>query len=347
MINLKSLSEEALLSFFKDLGLPSFRSKQLCRWLYERNASHIQEITEFSTALREELSRKAYIGNLEIASSEVSADGTRRFLFALEDGETIESVLIPDGERLTLCVSSQVGCPMGCTFCVTGSIGLKRNLTAAEIVDQIISVNRSISPKRITNIVFMGMGEPLLNMEALEIALRIIMKHIKISRRRITVSTCGIVPGIGELGLIDPPVNLAVSLNAPDDRTRSLIMPVNRKYPLKSLLDACRNFPLPPRRRITFEYVLLKDINDSDSHAITMTRILKGIPCKINLIPFNMSASTSFGPPEDARVLAFQDILVEAGYTALIRKSKGADISAACGQLRALYRKSNGSQTIL
>ncbi|MGW8180994.1 MAG: 23S rRNA (adenine(2503)-C(2))-methyltransferase RlmN, partial [bacterium] len=232
MINLKGLSDEALFSFFRELGLPSFRSKQLFHWIYDKYASTIDEITEFSAGLREELSKKAYIENLKLASSEVSSDGTKRFLFTLEDGEAIESVLIPDGERLTLCVSSQAGCGMGCKFCVTGTIGLKRNLTPSEIVDQAISVNRSISPARITNIVFMGMGEPLLNLEALSTALQLITKHIKISRRRVTVSTCGIVPGIIELGLIDPPVNLAVSLNAPDDKTRSLIMPVNRKYPV-------------------------------------------------------------------------------------------------------------------
>jgi len=338
MINLKGLSDEALFSFFRELGLPSFRSKQLFHWIYDKYASTIDEITEFSAGLREELSKKAYIENLKLASSEVSSDGTKRFLFTVEDGEAIESVLIPDGERLTLCVSSQAGCGMGCKFCVTGTIGLKRNLTPSEIVDQAISVNRSISPARITNIVFMGMGEPLLNLEALSTALQLITKHIKISRRRVTVSTCGIVPGIIELGLIDPPVNLAVSLNAPDDKTRSLIMPVNRKYPVRSLLDACRNFPLPPRRRITFEYVLLKDVNDTVRHAIATTRILKGIPCKINLIPFNRSGSMPFDPPEESKVLLFQEILAEAGYTALIRKSKGSDISAACGQLRARYR---------
>jgi len=339
MINLKGLSEKDVSAFIKDMGLPAFRSRQLIHWIYEKNASHLREITEFSSRLRDELSGRSYISNLALRASETSYDGTQKYLFALEDGEMIESVLIPDGPRLTLCVSSQAGCGMGCKFCLTGATGFRRNLSPAEIVDQVISVNRSIAPQRITNIVFMGMGEPLLNLDSLLPALEIISKHIKISRRKITVSTCGIVPGVGVLGRFMPPVNLAVSLNAPDDKTRSRIMPVNKRYPVRQLLDACRKFPLPPRRRITFEYVLLKDINDTEVHAITTTRVLKGIPSKINLIPFNRSEHLPYEPPDERTVLAFQDILTEAGYTAMIRKSKGSDISAACGQLQGRHSK--------
>lgn len=320
--------------FLERLTLPQFRAQQLVHWLYGRYARDIEDITEFSKELRASLGKIAYISNLGLRQRQQSGDGTEKFLFALEDGQAIESVLIPDEDRLTLCISSQVGCAMGCRFCMTGTLGLKRNLGAHEIVDQIIAVNRLIHPRRVSNIVLMGMGEPLANFHEVIEALTRITEFIGISKRKITLSTSGIVPHIMLLSEKAPDVNLAISLNATTDSERDAIMPINRKYPLKTLLEACRKFRLSPRRRITFEYVLIAGVNDSDEDAFRLVRLLRGIRCKINLIPFNPFAGTSLVRPSRERVLRFQDILAGHHLTALIRESKGQDISAACGQLR-------------
>ncbi len=336
--NLKALSEKELEAFVQGVGLPPFRSRQLIHWIYEKRAGSIDEVTEFSKDLREDLSRKAYISNLKLLSRQISADGTEKFLFGLEDGESIESVLIPGKDRLTLCISSQVGCAMKCRFCLTGQLRLRRNLSAHEIVDQVICAGRLIHPLSITNIVFMGMGEPLANFEEVVEALRRMTGLMKISKRRITLSTSGIVPRIFDLRAVDAPrVNLAISLNATTDEVRNMLMPVNKKYPLKSLLDACRRFPLEPRRRITFEYVMLAGVNDTTEDARRLIRLLRGIPSKVNLIPFNPYKGSSFERPSDETVLRFQKILLDGNVTALIRKSKGQDILAACGQLKAGY----------
>lgn len=339
--DLKSLSRLDLESFFKDLGLPAFRVKQFLHWTYERHAVSIEEITEFSRGTREMLSKKAYISNLRLLNRQTSADGTEKFLYGLQDGESIESVLIPDEDRLTLCISSQVGCAMGCAFCLTGALGLRRNLMPHEIADQVISACRLTAPASPTNIVLMGMGEPLANYDNVCEALRRITGFIGISPKRITLSTSGIVPKIMSLPNDAPMVNLAVSLNATTDEVRSRIMPVNRSCQLNALLQACRKFPLPSRRRITFEYVLLKGVNDTPDDAKRLARLLKGIPSKVNLIPFNPYEGSTFRRPEDKRVADFQDVLLSLSQTALIRKSKGADILAACGQLKAKYKKPN------
>ncbi len=335
--DLKALSKQELESFVKESGLPSFRAKQILHWIYEKHTQSIQEITELSKDLGEKLSEKAYISNLELLDRQISKDGTEKFLFGLEDGETIESVLIPDEDRLTLCISSQVGCATVCRFCLTGKFGLKRNLNAHEIVDQIIFTSRTIKPRRLTNVVLMGMGEPLANFENVVEALWRITEFMKISPRRITLSTSGIVPKILELPQKAPMVNLAISLNATTDAVRDYIMPINKTYPIKQLLDACRKFPLPARRRITFEYVMLKDINDTPEDAKRLINLLKGIPSKVNLIPFNPYEGSEFKRPDDKRVLEFQNILIKGNVIALIRKSKGQDILAACGQLKARY----------
>ncbi|GER93490.1 23S rRNA (adenine(2503)-C(2))-methyltransferase RlmN [hot springs metagenome] len=335
-INLKALSKQQLESFIKEYGLPSFRSKQVLHWIYEKYVQSIEDITELSKDLRERLSENAYISNLELLDRQVSKDGTEKFLFGLEDGETIESVLIPDEDRLTLCISSQVGCAMACRFCLTGQLGLRRNLKSHEIIDQIISVSR-LKERAITNIVLMGMGEPLSNFDNVVEALWRTTDLMKISQRRITLSTSGIVPKILELPLKAPLINLAISLNATTDEVRDYIMPINKTYPIKELLNACRKFPLPPRKRITFEYVLLKNINDSPDDAKRLINLLKGIPSKINLIPFNPYEGSEFQRPDDMQVLNFQGVLIKGHITAIIRKSKGQDIMAACGQLRARY----------
>lgn len=336
-INLKALSEPEISAFMKGLNLPDFRAKQILHWIYEKYAQSIDEITEFSLELRNKLSAKAYISSHILLDRKISSDGTEKFLFGLYDDESIESVLIPDNKRLTLCISSQAGCSLGCIFCATGRLGFRRNLKTHEIVEQIIGVSRIVAPKRITNIVFMGMGEPLLNFHNTVEALWRIVNLLKISHRRITVSTSGIVPKINELVQKAPEVNLAISLNAAEDRVRDFIMPVNKTYPLRNLTEACRRFPLSPGRKITFEYVMLKGINDSAYDAKRLLNLLKGIPSKVNLIPFNPFENCELQSPDDKTIIKFQEILSNGNLIAFIRKSRGQDISAACGQLKANY----------
>ena len=334
-IDLKALSKEQIDAFTREAGLPAFRGRQIIHWIYERYAHTIEDITELSKTLREELSEKAHISNLVQLERLTSADGTQKFLFGLQDGETIESVLISDEDRLTLCISSQVGCAMGCVFCLTGKSGLKRNLGPHEIIDQIISVNRLILPKRITNIVLMGMGEPLANFDNAVEAVRRTTGLMMISPRRVTLSTSGIVPKIAEVGRMGLKVNIAVSLNATTDAVRDIIMPVNKTYPIRTLLNASSEYSLAANRSIMFEYVMLKGINDSPEDAHRLVRLLKGIPSKVNLIPFNAYSGCDYEKPDDSTVLRFQEILAQAKMIVLIRKSKGQDILAACGQLKA------------
>jgi 23S rRNA (adenine2503-C2)-methyltransferase len=339
-VNLKALSKDGLLRFAREACLPRYRADQLIHWMYERYASDVAEITEFSKTLRTSLEGMAYIGGLKLVSRLSAHDGTEKFLFSLEDGNTIESVLIPDRDRLTLCVSSQAGCAMGCRFCLTGELGFIRDLKAHEIVDQVLSVNRMLRPgRKVTNIVLMGMGEPLANFDEVVEALWRISLFVGISKRKITLSTAGLVPCMAAFAEKAPEVNLAVSLNAASDSVRNEIMPVNRRYPLVSLLDACRSYPLSPRRRITFEYVLIDGVNDSGGDARGLVKILRGIRCKVNLIPLNPHDGSDLKRPRDERVRAFQNILTGSNMTALIRESKGQDIRAACGQLKAGYAR--------
>lgn len=359
-INIKELSKEELAAFIERLGLKPYRTEQIINWIYRRYAASFDEMTNLSKDTREKLKETAVISNLTLLKTLKSKDGTQKFLFELEDGELIESVLIPDNERLTLCISSQAGCAMSCGFCLTGSAGFRRNLKSYEILDQVISVMRIIrdttlskpekSGHHITNIVLMGMGEPLNNFNEVVSALWKITDLMKFSKRRITLSTSGIVPKIRSLAETGLGVNLAISLNATTNETRSMIMPVNKKYPLKDLIKACRQFPLPPRNRITFEYVLFAGINDSEDDALRLVNILKGIKSKVNLIPYNPPHTVTnnhapksskrfshFSRPSEADILAFQKILLDRGLMAVIRKSRGTDISAACGQLKADY----------
>lgn len=341
-MNLKELGKNKMKEFVKSQGLPEYRARQILHWIYEKKAGSIQEITELSSNLRKQLSEVAYISSLELVKQQTSKDGTEKFLFKLEDKETIESVLIPDDERLTLCISSQVGCAMGCRFCLTGQIGFKRNLEAYEIVDQIIFISRIIAKRSkqnsITNLVLMGMGEPLANFDEVVEAIHRMTDLMKISRQRITVSTSGITPKIPEFHKAAPKVRLAISLNASDDAIRNKIMPVNRIYPIKSFIDVCKKLKLSPREKITFEYVMFEGINDKIDDARKLLRIIKGIPSKVNLIPFNAYSGSEFKKPSDERVLEFQKILIKGGINTFIRKSKGQDILAACGQLKAEYK---------
>jgi 23S rRNA (adenine2503-C2)-methyltransferase len=338
-LNIKSLTREELRSRMTLLGLKRYRADQVLKWIYSDYASSFDDMTNIAKQDRVVLSEAFVISAPTVARTEVSSDGTRKFLFQLEDKHTVESVLIPDEDRRTLCISSQVGCRQACRFCMTGSGGFVRDLKACEIADQVLEVSRILKregSRGITNIVLMGMGEPLENFDEVMKALTIITSDpgLGFSTRRVTVSTDGLVPAIGKLGNSGVKVNLAVSLNATTDEVRDRIMPVNRRYPIKELLDSCRRFPLEPRRRITFEYVLLKGVNDSVEDALRLAKLLRGIKCKVNLIPFNTFPGSEFKRPDDAAVRRFQKILLDHHYTAPVRGSRGRDISAACGQLR-------------
>ncbi|MCX8026964.1 MAG: 23S rRNA (adenine(2503)-C(2))-methyltransferase RlmN [Thermodesulfovibrionales bacterium] len=333
--DLKGLDSSEITEFFNSLKLPNFRVRQLIHWIYEKTAKDIDEITVFSKSLRDELSRVANISNIEQINVLRSTDGSEKFLFQLEDGNFIESILMPDDDRLTLCISTQIGCAMGCRFCRTASIGFIRNLYAHEIVDQVISVARSKT--RPTNIVFMGMGEPLMNINEVTDAINRLVSWMAFSPKRITLSTVGIVKRLETLYDCIPPVNLAISLNAPDNQTRDYLMPINKSNPIEDLIQTLKSLPIKKGRRITFEYVLLKDINDTIKHAENLYKIIKGIPCKINLIPFNSYEGAVFERPPDDVILAFQDYLIGKGLTVFIRKSRGADILGACGQLVGSY----------
>jgi len=322
-------------------GLEPYRGRQIRHWLLARLAESCDEMQNLPKPIRSLVSEKARIAPLEEVTTLTSEDGTRKYLFRLHDGHLIESVLIPERDHLTLCISSQAGCAMGCRFCLTGKQGFKRNLTPSEIIEQVIFVKRSMDdPVRLTNIVFMGMGEPLANYDAVIKALENLVSAdgMNFSHKKVTLSTCGLVPEIKRLGQ-DMTVNLAVSLNAADDATRSRLMPVNRKYPIGRLIQTCKEFPLPNRRMITFEYILIDGVNDRDEDARRLTEVLSGLRAKINLIPLNAASGADMSPPPMERILQFQEILADRHFTAMIRKSKGRDILAACGQLTGRYEE--------
>jgi 23S rRNA (adenine2503-C2)-methyltransferase len=334
--DISNFSEERLTDWFQGHDIKAYRAGQVMRWIYHRNVRSFFEMTDLSKDLRQWLSGKLTIGRLEPTRVRTSVDGSKKYLFCLKDGHSIETVVIPERGHWTLCVSSQVGCAMGCKLCLTGRGGLVRNLEPAEIIGQVRAVQNDHSQQDpITNIVFMGMGEPLANYDSVVQALGIITSNngLQFSKRRVTVSTAGLVPKLDRLGR-DVRVNLAVSLNAADNKTRDELMPVNRTYPLEMLLNACRRFPLPSGRMITFEYVLIAGVNDGPEDAKRLARILRPMRAKINLIPFNPFEGTGFKRPEEGAIFAFQKVLIDHHYTATIRQSKGSDIGAACGQLR-------------
>ncbi len=334
LVDIKDLTQQEFEELMVSWGQAPFRARQVQKWLY-KGITDVEAMTDVSKALRDLLREKAILSELTLVARQQSQDGCEKFSFRLADGEVIESVLIPEEGHHTLCVSSQVGCAQGCRFCLTARRGFRRQLRPAEIVNQILAVRRLIPAKpAITNLVFMGMGEPLANFANLVKALTIILASwgLNFSSRRVTVSTVGLAPLIPALGQAVQ-VNLAVSLNAPTDDLRASLMPIARQYSLEQVLAACRAFPLPPHRRITFSYVLLKGVNDQPEHARALARLLRGQRAKINLITFNPHPDLPFEAPERETVLTFQEILIQAHYTTLIRESRGADISAACGQL--------------
>jgi 23S rRNA (adenine2503-C2)-methyltransferase len=343
LVNLKDLSFEELEAHIAGLGKERYRARQIMKWLYGRRAASFAEMTDLAKELRAELEGTARISSVDPRATERSPDGTRKYLFGLEDGNLVESVLIPDEGRLTLCISTQAGCAMGCRFCLTGAGGFARDLTSGEILDQIVVVARGLGPdERINNCVLMGMGEPLANYDAVKKALEIMASDLGfgLSRRRVTLSTAGLIPEIKRLVAERAPCRLAISLNASTEKVRSYLMPISRKYPLGALLETCRALSLPPRERITFEYVLIQGINDSEGDARRLAQILRGIRCKVNLIPLNECPGIAFRRPPEGAVLRFQKVLMEAGYTTIIRESRGGEISAACGQLRGRIRGS-------
>lgn len=336
-MDIKSYNREALLQWLAVHHERPFRADQILKWLYVRLADGFDQMTDLSKSFRELLAGHFTIDRLPAAQVLSSSDGTRKFLFRLSDGQTVESVLIPERDHFTLCVSSQVGCAQGCRFCLTGQGGFVRNLTPGEIVGQVWEIRKRLDdPARLTNLVFMGMGEPLANYANLVAAVRILTDSdwgMKFASRRVTLSTAGMVPRITDLGR-DTRINLAVSFNAVDDESRNRLMPINRKYGIDQLLDACRRYPLPPGRKITFAYILFRDVNDSPLHARRLAKLLAPLKSKINLIPFNPYPGSVFQRPPQERIQAFQDILIGKHFTSVVRYSKGLDIMAACGQLR-------------
>jgi len=339
--NILELTRDQLLDWLAERDIAAYRADQIRKWIYLRQVDSFDLMSDISKEIRGLLAQHFVVGRLGVERVETSRDGSRKYLFRLNDGKYIETVLIPERDHYTLCVSSQVGCAQGCLFCLTAAGGLERNLSRAEIIAQVRDIkSRLEEPQRLRNIVFMGMGEPLANYKNLVSAIGTITDNdagLRFASRRVTVSTAGLVPKIAALGR-DTKVNLAVSLNATDNGTRSRLMPINRRYPLETLLEACRQYPLPPGRRITFEYILIQGINDSRDDALRLAKLLQPIRSKINLIPFNPHEGCSFERPSEAAIKAFYDILFAKNYTVIIRRSKGQDISAACGQLRARSR---------
>ena len=333
--NLLDFTLEDMEAFIASSGKEKFRARQIMKWLHQSGSTSFDAMTTLARDFRERLAATARIDRPKIVKIQKSQDGTQKALLRLEDGLYIESVLIPGKSHWTLCISTQAGCAMGCKFCLTARQGFKRNLTPAEIVGQLIALKHE-TPEgaAINNIVMMGMGEPLANYENTIKAIQILTCDfgLGMSNRRITVSTCGLAPQIVQLGK-DICINLAVSLNAPDDEIRNQLMPVNKTYPLQTLLSACKKYPMPGRRLLTFEYILIDGVNSSRADAEKLARLLKEQRCKLNLIVFNEYPGSPFKAPSPKDVSAFQQILLDRHFTAMLRKSKGGDILAACGQL--------------
>ncbi|WP_151671508.1 23S rRNA (adenine(2503)-C(2))-methyltransferase RlmN [Nitrincola schmidtii] len=341
-INLLGLSPKQLEDFFESIGEKRFRAIQVLKWLHQQGASSFDEMTNISKTLRQRLAEVADIREPEVILEKISNDGTRKWVIRMDGGSSIEMVLIPEGSRKTLCVSSQVGCALDCSFCSTGKQGFNRNLSAAEIIAQLRVAIRSFGPfdpkdeRRVTNVVFMGMGEPLLNFDNVLAATELMMDDnaYGLSKRRVTISTAGVVPAIDRLaGLSD--VSLAVSIHAPNDELRNQLVPVNKRYPLKELIAACNNYlsHLNDKRVITVEYTLLEGINDQPEHARQLLKLLRQLPCKLNLIPFNPFPNSGYTKPSSEAILKFKQIIVNGGIVTTVRKTRGDDVDAACGQL--------------
>ncbi|MEZ5572700.1 MAG: 23S rRNA (adenine(2503)-C(2))-methyltransferase RlmN [Halioglobus sp.] len=342
-VNLLGLSRVQMEQFFVDLGEKKFRAHQVLKWIHHSGLTNIEEMSNLGRALREKLSLVAEIRPPEIASQQDSSDGTRKWAIRVDGGGLVETVLIPAGNRATLCVSSQVGCSLDCSFCSTGKQGFQRDLSAAEIIGQLWLAIKSYDGFRtgnvriVSNVVMMGMGEPLLNFDNVVAAMDLMLEDLAygLSKRRVTLSTSGVVPALDRLAEVSE-VSLAVSLHAPNDALRNQLVPINRKYPIAVLLDSCRRYmsaQTDRNRVVTIEYTLIKGINDQCEHAVELASLLQDVPCKINLIPFNPFAQSGYERPSGNAVQRFWQVLVDAGYIVTIRTTRGDDIDAACGQL--------------
>lgn len=340
-VNLLDFNQQQLAEYFQQLGEKPFRAKQLMRWMHHFGVRDFEQMTDIAKSLRSKLAAEAMIQPPSVSKEQVSKDGTRKWLMDVGTGNGVETVFIPEDDRGTLCISSQVGCALECTFCSTGRQGFNRNLSVAEIIGQLwIASNTLRSPdapeeRIISNVVMMGMGEPLANFDNVVTALQIMLDDSAygLSRRRVTVSTSGLVPAMDRLR-DQCPVALAVSLHAPNDELRNEIVPINKKYPLKELMAACQRYlEKAPRDFVTFEYVMLDGVNDTEAHARQLLETVKDVPCKFNLIPFNPFPDSGYATSSQENIRRFRDILMQAGYVVTTRKTRGDDIDAACGQL--------------
>ncbi|GMR18457.1 MAG: bifunctional tRNA (adenosine(37)-C2)-methyltransferase TrmG/ribosomal RNA large subunit methyltransferase RlmN [Gammaproteobacteria bacterium] len=339
-INLMGLDRTAMRDVMTDLGEKPFRGDQVFQWIHQHGIADFDGMTNLGKALRRLLNERFAVTPPKLVKQEISSDGTYKWLFGLEDGNCIETVFIPEEDRGTLCVSSQAGCSLNCTFCATAQQGFSRNLTSAEIIGQLhlasqVLTSGSAAFSRITNVVMMGMGEPLLNFDNVVMAMKIMLDDYAygLSKRRVTLSTAGVIPALDRLREACP-VSLAVSLHAPSDELRNELVPLNKKYPIRELIAACKNYIAEDaRRRVTIEYVMIDGVNDSNAQARELVKCLKGLRAKINLIPFNPYSGIQYKRSSQARIDAFRDILMEAGIITVTRKIRGDDINAACGQL--------------
>lgn len=334
--SLKDYSRDRLRAAFKERGWPAYRADQVAAWLYQQGVDDLSAMTNLPSTIRDRLAEEFETRALEVVTTQQSVDGTRKLLLGAFDGARIEAVLIPEERRNTLCVSTQVGCPLTCDFCATGALGFTRNLTAGEIVDQVLQAMRLLEPgTTLTNLVFMGMGEPLLNLPAVSEAIRILTdpKAFALAPRRVTVSTAGVLPQIGPL-LEVAPIHLAVSLHATTDEVRDVLVPINKRFPIAELLETLRSEPNIHRRRpVFFEYTLMAGVNDSEADARRLPGLLRGIPSKVNIIPMNPHEDAPYEPPAPDVVDRFTAILHDAGVRVTLRRDRGRDIDAACGQL--------------
>ena len=333
--DIKSLSLEELSKVLKSWGEPAFHAQQIFAWIYKKKAKDFAAMTNLPSQLREKLKHKFSLSSLKLRTILRSSDATEKFLFELEDGNLIETVSIPAERRITGCISSQAGCKFACRFCASGALGFKRNLTCAEILEEVLNF------AKVTHIVFMGTGEPLDNYDNVLKAIRIINspQGLNIGARRITISTSGIIPAIKRLAEEGLQIELSVSLHAADNKTRDLIMPVNKKYPLKELISVCKEYIRQTNRQVTFEYILIAGLNSSLQSARNLGTMLKGMNCKVNLIPANPVKELKVLPPEKKEILTFKDSLLKSGINVTLRRPRGTDIDAACGQLRLRHEK--------
>ncbi|MDH5600713.1 MAG: 23S rRNA (adenine(2503)-C(2))-methyltransferase RlmN [Gammaproteobacteria bacterium] len=339
-VNLLNFDRPGLETYFTEIGEKPFRAAQVLKWIYQFGVDDFNEMSNLSKSLREKLSGEAEIKLPEVVTEQISDDGTIKWLLRLDSGNSIETVFIPENDRGTLCISSQVGCALECSFCSTAQQGFNRNLTTAEIISQVVIANRALkciprNQRVISNVVLMGMGEPLLNFDNVVTAINIMLEDnaYGLSKRRVTLSTSGVIPALDRLKEVSD-VSLALSLHAPNDELRNELVPINRKYPIKELLQACKRYISgETKRKITVEYVLLDGVNDKPEHARELVKLLKTFPCKVNLIPFNPFPNSGYDTSPDEAIERFRNIVVKGGLVTTTRKTRGEDIDAACGQL--------------